>query len=319
MMHQEGGGAYRHEAVLYDDEPQFLDVTSRFVLAGLEADEPVLVVLPAQKVAALRDCLGRAAAAEVCFADMGDVGRNPARIIPAWRDFVKVHGADAGRRVRGIGEPIFAERSSAALVESQIHEALLDVAFADDPAFELLCPYDRTLGPGVIEEAHRSHRRVHGNGGSAAGAGAFDPTSAVVFGREWPLSPVPASAATMSFGDGDGATNDISAVRAFVADRVVSLVDAHRLFELTLAASELAANSVRHGGGAGAIAVWHDAERVCCEVRDAGSITDPLAGRLAPATDRSGGRGLWMANQLCDLVQIRSGPYGTVVRLHLDR
>ena len=30
-------------------------------------------------------------------------------------------------------------------------------------------------------------------------------------------------------------------------------------------------------------------------------------------------RGLWLANQLCDLVQIRTLPAGTVVRLHMNR
>jgi hypothetical protein len=29
-----------------------------------------------------------------------------------------------------------------------------------------------------------------------------------------------------------------------------------------------------------------------------------------------GGYGLWIANQMCELVQIRSGDGGTVVRLH---
>ena len=29
------------------------------------------------------------------------------------------------------------------------------------------------------------------------------------------------------------------------------------------------------------------------------------------------GRGLWLANQLCNLVQIRSSPEGTTVRLHM--
>jgi anti-sigma regulatory factor (Ser/Thr protein kinase) len=35
---------------------------------------------------------------------------------------------------------------------------------------------------------------------------------------------------------------------------------------------------------------------------------------MPPLSDE-GGRGLWLANQLCDLVQIRSGENGTVVRL----
>jgi anti-sigma regulatory factor (Ser/Thr protein kinase) len=41
-----------------------------------------------------------------------------------------------------------------------------------------------------------------------------------------------------------------------------------------------------------------------------------LAGRIRPGPDQSSGFGLWLANQLCDLVQVRSLPSGTVVRLH---
>ena len=39
--------------------------------------------------------------------------------------------------------------------------------------------------------------------------------------------------------------------------------------------------------------------------------------RLRPDISQEGGRGLWLANQLCDLVKIRSGERGTVVRLHV--
>jgi hypothetical protein len=51
------------------------------------------------------------------------------------------------------------------------------------------------------------------------------------------------------------------------------------------------------------------------DFEDRGRIEEPLAGRLHPATDQRGGRGLWLANQLCDLVQIRSGAFGTTVRV----
>ena len=59
------------------------------------------------------------------------------------------------------------------------------------------------------------------------------------------------------------------------------------------------------------------ADAVVCEVRDGGHIDAPLVGRERPSLERPGGRGLWLVNQLCDLVQIRSFPTGTVVRLHM--
>jgi len=40
--------------------------------------------------------------------------------------------------------------------------------------------------------------------------------------------------------------------------------------------------------------------------------------RVRPTPTQTGGRGLWMANQVCDLVRIRSGDTGTAVRLHMS-
>ena len=49
-----------------------------------------------------------------------------------------------GKRLRGIGEPIWAARTPAEMAECHRHEGLLNVAFADSPGFWLLCPYDTT-------------------------------------------------------------------------------------------------------------------------------------------------------------------------------
>jgi anti-sigma regulatory factor (Ser/Thr protein kinase) len=83
------------------------------------------------------------------------------------------------------------------------------------------------------------------------------------------------------------------------------------------AASELAANSVMHGGGSGTLRLWHEDGSLLAEVEDGGRIEEPLVGFLRPGLEQEGGRGLWLANQLCELVQIRSGDGGTVVRLHV--
>jgi anti-sigma regulatory factor (Ser/Thr protein kinase) len=91
---------------------------------------------------------------------------------------------------------------------------------------------------------------------------------------------------------------------------------AERIEELVLAVNELATNSVRHGGGGGTLRVWREAETLLCEIQDNGHIEQPLLGRTLPGPDARSGRGLWLANQLCDLVQIRSSPDGTVVRVH---
>ncbi len=45
---------------------------------------------------------------------------------------------------------------------------------------------------------------------------------------------------------------------------------------------------------------------------------EPAEGRRRPANATSPA-GLWLANQLCDLVQIRTHPTGTAVRLVMRR
>jgi anti-sigma regulatory factor (Ser/Thr protein kinase) len=75
-------------------------------------------------------------------------------------------------------------------------------------------------------------------------------------------------------------------------------------------------NSLKHGGGNGHVSIWTDGGSVICEVRDNGRFEEPLAGRRRPLSTSESGRGLWMANQLCDLVQIRNIAGGSIVRLH---
>jgi anti-sigma regulatory factor (Ser/Thr protein kinase) len=84
-----------------------------------------------------------------------------------------------------------------------------------------------------------------------------------------------------------------------------------------LAVHELATNSLRHGGGRGTLRVWREPGALICEVSDRGRIDQPLVGRERPLGGQIGGRGLWLVNQVCDLVQIRCFPTGNAVRLHV--
>jgi anti-sigma regulatory factor (Ser/Thr protein kinase) len=242
------------------------------------------------------------------------LGRNPARIIPFWRQFVDEHGG-RNRSLRGIGEPVWPGRSGAEIDECQRHESLLNYAFWHGPAWRLLCPYDGAgLDDDVLEAAHDSHTCVSGSAADedeAAGEG-LDPRACRPFAGV--LSPRPESAAAFAFDRGD-----LHAARTLVADEARRAgLSPDRTFDLVAAVGELTANSVRHGGGSGRLGVWSEGEAVLAEVEDVGTIEEPLTGRLRPAPSQEGGRGVWMANQLCDLVQIRSGQEGTTVRLRME-
>jgi anti-sigma regulatory factor (Ser/Thr protein kinase) len=295
---------FRHEAVFYAGPEAFLDHVAPFVEAGVAAGEPVMVALEAPKLWALRERLG-ADADRVELVDMGEIGHNPACIIPAWLDFV------AGREgpMRGVGEPIWPSRSPAELVECQCHEALLNTAFADTAGFHLLCPYDAAhLDREVIAEAERSHPWV-----GAAESPRYRHDAGPPPQLSEPLPEPPGRPPEHPV-----VWDTLTGIRALVAEHALQAgVSEQRAGDLVLATHEVAVNSIRHGGGSGVLRVWHDHDTVVCEVRDRGRLDKPLAGRYRPGLDDAGGWGLWLANQLCDLVQLRSLPGGNVVRLQL--
>jgi anti-sigma regulatory factor (Ser/Thr protein kinase) len=297
--------SFRHEALIYAGEEEFLAGTLPFLLDGLDAGEPVLVAVGRGNAALLEEELG-AEATRVHFADMEALGRNPARIIPFWQEFVDEHDGT----VRGVGEPLWPSRGAHEVDECQRHESLLNVAFDHNSSWALLCSYDgAALADEVLESVAASHRAVVRNGVVEPGL-AFLAEEHCFAGS---LPTHPATVAEVRF-DLDSLADVRRQVEAEA--RLAGLAPLHAS-DLMVAANELAANSVAHGGGAGILRSWLEADRVIVEVEDAGEIVEPLVGRIKPLVTQEGGRGLWLANQLCDLVQIRSGAQGTVVRLHM--
>jgi anti-sigma regulatory factor (Ser/Thr protein kinase) len=306
--------AFRHEALLYAGDDDFVTSTSSFIRDGLTNDEPTLVVVSAKKIGMLKDSLGRDAQA-VLFADMNNVGLNPARIIPAWRDFVAEHGVD-GRRLRGIGEPIWKGRGPAELVESQRHEALLNVAFAGGQAWYLLCPYDtESLEPEIVEEAFRSHPFTSHSSNGKADSPHYVGLEVESVPFNVPLPEPLGEPPEFTFQAGP-----MGGLRRLVAWHALDAgLNSAKTSDLVLAVTEVAGNSLKHGGGEGVLRIWQDPATLYCEVRDNGYIRQPLVGREKPSLDTESGRGLWLVNQLCDLVQVRTNESGSVVRLHMNR
>ncbi|HEX6522961.1 MAG TPA: ATP-binding protein [Streptosporangiaceae bacterium] len=125
-------------------------------------------------------------------------------------------------------------------------------------------------------------------------------------------SPVPDAMTTLTF------TTDLSAVRAMVASHARQAgLSTGRAIDLVLAVSEVAANTFRHARSPGTLDIWHDADEIVCQITDDGFISDPLVGTRRPAADAMGGHGLWLVNQVCDRVDLRSDETGTTIRLHM--
>jgi anti-sigma regulatory factor (Ser/Thr protein kinase) len=293
-----------HVALFYSGEAEYVEGVARFVAPALEAGEPVAIAVPGPKAELLRERFG---GHPIELFDMVEQGRNPARIIPAVEGMLARHH---GRLLHYVGEPIWAGRSQGEIREATRHEALINLAWPGAHV-RLLCPYDvDALDPYVLVDAERTHPHLIRGGATV--------TSDSYARAELPLGcddalPAPADdALTLPFG-----LQNLYAVRSLVTwvagQAGMSL---RRTDDLVMGINELATNTVRHAHGGGLLRVWNAPGEVVCQVEDSGHIHDPFAGRRAPALDAEGGIGLWIVNQLCDLVEVRTGHHGTTVRVH---
>lgn len=298
---------FRHEGYTYRRTEDFARDIGAFVREGVQRDEVVAVAETRGNIDVLRDELG-GDARRVRFIDMREVGGNPARIIGVWEQLVAATAE--GRGLRGVGEPAWPGRRDLELGECRLHELLLNTAFDEGRPWWLVCPYDASGLPSTaVEESLRTHPSRFESGSSHDNDDYRSTTALRAFAE--PLPPAPTHAEAHRF---DART--LPSVRSVVLEQAGTHgLEEARSHALVQAAWEVALNSVVHGGGSGTLRVWREPEALVCQVDDDGHISDPLVGRRAPGRGRDGGRGVYLANHLCDLVQLRSSGEGTTVRL----
>jgi anti-sigma regulatory factor (Ser/Thr protein kinase) len=303
----QGGGPAGHAAFLHASADEFVAGALGFVNAGLDGDEPVLISAPEPEIRLLRDRMD-GQAHRVTWSDTAQVGANPARIMPVLRAFADAH---PGRPVRFLQELAWTTRTSAEQREAIRHEALINVAFAAAPV-RVLCSYDRgKLDPAIIRSAMSTHPVLVARG-TTGPSPSYD--GGAVFPGEWdrPLPRPPDEASTLAFLD------DLASVRAFAASRAArSGLPPDRTLDLVLAVGEVASNTFLHTQAGGTLWIWTADNELICQVEDSGYVADPLAGRRQPTAEADGGHGLWLVHQVCDLVELRSEPGQTLIRLHL--
>lgn len=310
-VHPDQATRFAHGALFYDSDERYVDELAPFLRDGVARDEAILVVVDQRKTTLLRDALG-SDAAHVRFEDMNAIGINPARIIPAWQDFIDQATAE-GRDARGIGEPIWPERSATELEECHLHEALLNVAFDAQAPWRLLCPYDvSALPPEVVALAETTHPTLIDGRGMRA-SDAYAPWE-----DRAPLGTLPAPQGPhLELGIGPDSLRE---ARVFVRGFAAGLgLDERRTEDLTLVMDELVTNAIRHGDGTGSVRLWDHGDHVIGEVAGGRPFVSPMIGRIRPRPDQGSGMGLWLVNHLCQLVQIRTVGEATTVRIHLRR
>jgi len=302
-----GAGGFQHVAMLYASPDEFAAGMMDVVRTGLSGGALVFVAATGPNLQLLRGQLDGQSAL-VAWAGLPSAGTNPRRITAAIRSFAADH---PGQVVWYVQEPAWHRRARDELCEAIRREALINLALAGSPV-TVLCGYDSPLGDRELATVERTHAMLV-RGRHWQSSQAYTTGTAIPGECDLPLSAVPASAAGLAYRDNQ------AEIRRFAAEhgRRAGLRP-DRARDLVLAVGELAGNTLVHTGKPGTLAIWTGNGEIICQVQDTGHITDPLAGTRRPGpTDSGGGRGLWLVNQLCDLVEIRTGPGGTTIRLRI--
>ena len=297
-----------HAALFYRDTAELEAGVCRFAEAGARAGAPVMVATSELTMALLRTRLS-GLGDRVTWADLTSVAANPGRLIPVLSEHADQH---PGRPVWCVQQTAWPSRSAEELREVLRYEALLNLVLAGRPA-RVLCPYPAGLPGELVSCAEAVHPviardcQVCPSPRHRAGQDQVIPP-----GCDLPLPAPPATAQVRGYRD------DLRGVRHFVSAQAHAAgMPRPRADDLVLAAGELAANTLMHTAGPGKVAVWVTGGEIICQVSDTGQIISLRAGQIRPDPVAAGGQGLWLVHQLGDLVQIRSGPAGTTVRVHM--
>jgi len=301
-----------HDAMFYGSDDEFVAGLAPFIRDGLEQGQSVTVAVTATNIGLLRDGLGTDAES-VSFIDRDNWYLRPATTIAGWRRLL-AEATDGGHTYhRLIGEVGFgAEERHPTWTR---YEAALNDVFADAPAW-IVCPYDtRTLPDTLLADARRTHpmtfdhvRRISSD---------YLPPERLLSSVPEPM-PTTAGPAVLTMALGADIAAARHAVRELVAPQAGSASE--RLDDLLLVLSEVVTNSILHGQGHRELRVWWREPTVVCEVTDEGSgPLDPLAGYRPPNGDLfHGGRGLWISQQLSDVLAIDHRHGLTRVRFAID-
>jgi anti-sigma regulatory factor (Ser/Thr protein kinase) len=187
----------------------------------------------------------------------------------------------------------------------------LNVALVGLP-ITVLCPYrtdDREL-----TRVHATHPYLGTADGAVTSATYREPAEALV---QYPAPPPPdlgPPAAELAF-----TAAELGGLRSLLADVAARAGTApDRVADFVLAVNEIGSNSIEHGPGRGHLRVWACGRGVTAEIADPGAADLRFPGMVAPPAAGVRGRGLWLASELCDVLQVWNDANGTVVRLRME-
>ncbi len=302
---------FRHDALFFSSPDDLAAATVPFAQEGLAAGDAVVVTASPATADVIRTAVDDDRVRVVPWAE-AYARRTPAAVTGMRRlgDELTATGA---HHVRVVGETDFG-RTERDWLEWQRYEAVVNQALAGWPLWGL-CLFDTTRLPEqVLESVARTHPTVV-TGRSRTPNPCFVDPAEYLRGMPVPVEPLQGSAPRLAVDD----VVDPIALRHAVAAELAAVRGPREVVEdFLLAVDEMTSNALRHGAPPVGLRLWASADRLVCTVTDSGpGLDDPFAG-YGPAhgDDLSrGGMGVWLARQLCDHVDISSGPDGATVRL----
>lgn len=302
---------FTHQALIYDNDAQFLTHVLAFARTGLALAEPVFINTTARMAGLLRRALG-AQAVQVEFAPARRDHDSPAQTLLDYRD----RSTATPGHTRVLSETFATARDLDQAGEWTRYEALLNLALATSHAW-ILCPYDsRRLPHHLLNSAQLTHPYLsHGDGGMPSNPAYTDPHLVSASCNTAPWTPHPLGAADFPFHRAD----QLARLRLFAAHHARAIgADPAQVDALLVSVVEAATNTLCHGAGRGICRIWNTSTELLCDITDPTGTLDPaLAGYLPPLPNRPDGRGLWIIRQLCDTVEIHTSSRGSTIRLHL--
>jgi len=301
---------FRHEATVYSNDQEFLDVVVPFLREGVAAGEPALIAVN-PRLARLTDTqLGDLAG--VSFLQREHYARPLRTLRDNYTLFAKQVAAGAGQ-IRMVGE--VPHPGTGGPWDCWVrYEASVNHFYAGFPLWSI-CPYDtRTTPVQVLTDVARTHPRLATPDGRHERNPSYrDPATFLTELAASETDPMQHTPPAVELVDPTPA----DARRAVIALLHTTTLTTDQADNLTLAVSEAVVNTILHGRPPVLLRAWAGPDRVLAIVHDHGpGPADPFAGLLPDA--RPDGRehiGLWLTHQLCDRVTLTTTPDGFTVHL----
>lgn len=279
------------------------------IRSALAEGDHILVALDEELGEAVRGALAPLPLDAVRFVSRASFYDAPGRTLASLHRLSLLH---PGQRITVVGQPVLPRDDPLALREWQRLDSVLNVALAA-ARLRLLCVHDaRVLSEPVRDTVLQTHPAMADGPRPRANARYRLPAELSADDSAEPLPPPDHPVEHVEI------TPDLPAIRNQVAQLADTLrVPAARTGDLVVAVNEMAANVLEHGAGKGMISLWRPDGRLVCDVFDEdGRLTDPLSGYHPNDALNVRGYGLWITRQVCDFMEVRGGPQGSVVRLH---